>query len=436
MQLPKFIGRLFFAAALLAAFPSAGQVLSAFTPPLSLCADSLVGGSIAVSPGCRVSGFSIMGPGARVVDTATLSFSISAPPRVTGDSVVTYRYRIETSCGTLDTTVPLTLHPSYLIESEVEGCNPISWQGHTYTSNTIVDEGAHTRNSCDSIVRTYLIVHPTTYFAVDTTICDNHTFYLGDQRLTTTGAYNATLSSIYGCDSTVFVDLTVNAHDEYSFSELLCSADSYSLGDNTYTESGTYVETFRNALGCDSIVTLQLTIFKGDLTAHLRATPTLVSLANPVVTLYDCSLLADSRRWTIRGETFTDKVLTYPVPNGVDSIPVQLVIYSAEGCTDTARTVVFIDRSSFFAPNAFTPDQPSNATWHPVGNMIADMKIWIFNRQGLLVAHLDGADAEWDGRSAGGTPCPQGAYVYHLQYHSTFSPNQLHTQTGTILLIR
>lgn len=417
-------------------FPARGQVLSFFNPPFSLCADSVTNRAFVVSRGCGVTGFSIEGLGAYVTDTTTLSFSIFAPRQVSNDTVLSYRYIVETTCGILDTTVLLTLHPSYLIESKVDGCTPFSWQEHTYTSNTIVDEGFHTKKGCDSIIRTYLMVHPTYDLTLDSTICDNHPFLLGNQKLNVTGTYSATLSSVYNCDSSVVVNLTVNAHDEYSFSELLCTEDQYVWNNNTYTESGTYVSILSNALGCDSIGTLRLTIFKGKLQATIRATPSLIPPSNPVVTLYDYSLLSNTRQWAIEGDTFTDKILTYPIPDDVDSLPVQLIVYSVEGCSDTTKTVIFVDRSSFFAPNAFTPDQSSNTTWHPVGNMIADMEIWIFNRQGALVAHLEGVDAEWDGKSLAGSPCPQGAYVYHLQYHSTYSPNQLQKQTGTILLIR
>ena len=110
--------------------------------------------------------------------------------------------------------------------------------------------------------------------------------------------------------------------------------------------------------------------------------------------------------------------------------------YSPEGCADTARTTILIDRSIIFTPNAFTPSESTNNTWQPVFNQLLDLEVWIYTRSGLLVNHLEGTDLRWDGTTADGTACPQGAYVYSLQYHTLLRPQELHTLTGTILLIR
>ena len=67
---------------------------------------------------------------------------------------------------------------------------------------------------------------------------------------------------------------------------------------------------------------------------------------------------------------------------------------------------------------------------------MGELEIWIYSREGLLVTHLEGVDASWDGNSADGTPCRQGSYVYHLRYRTTIRPQQEKTETGTILLIR
>jgi gliding motility-associated-like protein len=112
------------------------------------------------------------------------------------------------------------------------------------------------------------------------------------------------------------------------------------------------------------------------------------------------------------------------------------VAYSPEGCADTARTTILIDRSIIFTPNAFTPSESTNNTWQPVFNQLLDLEVWIYTRSGLLVNHLEGTDLRWDGTSADGVDCPQGAYVYNLQYRTTPRPEKLQSLTGTILLIR
>ena len=71
-----------------------------------------------------------------------------------------------------------------------------------------------------------------------------------------------TLTNAAGCDSIVTLDLTINKSTTGTDVQTAC--DSYSWIDgNTYTESNnTATFTLTNAAGCDSIVTLDLTINK------------------------------------------------------------------------------------------------------------------------------------------------------------------------------
>jgi hypothetical protein len=62
---------------------------------------------------------------------------------------------------------------------------------------------------------------------------------------------------MFGCDSVVFLDLSVLPIVEHEFS---ATGETYTWNETTYTESGDYTQTFLAANGCDSIVTLHLTI--------------------------------------------------------------------------------------------------------------------------------------------------------------------------------
>lgn len=46
----------------------------------------------------------------------------------------------------------------------------------------------------------------------------------------------------------------------YTINDTLCDGLSFSLGNNFYAQSGTYIDSLKTSLGCDSIVTLNLTI--------------------------------------------------------------------------------------------------------------------------------------------------------------------------------
>ena len=67
-----------------------------------------------------------------------------------------------------------------------------------------------------------------------------------------------TLTNAAGCDSIVTLHLTILNTDYTDITEVACN--SYTWIGNTYTESGDYSVTLTNAAGCDSVVTLHLTV--------------------------------------------------------------------------------------------------------------------------------------------------------------------------------
>jgi hypothetical protein len=76
--------------------------------------------------------------------------------------------------------------------------------------------------------------------------------------LQSTQTYTVTGTDANGCTATDGVTVSVN---EPSFSTLTESAlDSYTLNGQTYTQSGTYTQVITNAAGCDSTITLNLTL--------------------------------------------------------------------------------------------------------------------------------------------------------------------------------
>ena len=91
----------------------------------------------------------------------------------------------------------------------------------------------------------------------DVTACDEYEW--NGETLTASGDYTATFTAANGCDSTVTLHLTIFTADYADFAETACG--SYTWNDEVYTESGDYVQTFTNAHGCDSTVTLHLTIY-------------------------------------------------------------------------------------------------------------------------------------------------------------------------------
>lgn len=75
---------------------------------------------------------------------------------------------------------------------------------------------------------------------------------------TVSNEYVVTGTDVNGCLGTDTVDVTVNNPSTSSLTET--ALDSYTLNGQTYTQSGTYTQVIPNATGCDSTITLNLSL--------------------------------------------------------------------------------------------------------------------------------------------------------------------------------
>lgn len=155
-------------------------------------------------------------------------------------------------------TLTLSLFPSYNSEFSVTSCD----DHYIWGNMIIIKSGDYTKNipsikGCDSIVTLHLSL-PTTIYSdpVIAEACDE--YWWNGKRYTETGSYTETLTSLVtGCDSVARLNLNIVDHPTGEFSET--AQEMYTWRDETYYESGDYVQRFPTA-GCDSIVTLHLTI--------------------------------------------------------------------------------------------------------------------------------------------------------------------------------
>lgn len=144
-------------------------------------------------------------------------------------------------------------------------------------------------------------VNPNSTAVVTTTACNSYTSPSG-MILTTTGTYMDTIPNAVGCDSIITINLTVNYSTTSSLTASSC--DQY-VGPSgfVFTTSGVHYDTITNAVGCDSIVQLNLTI---------------IPSTTASVTAFTCdNYTAPSGAIFTASGTFMD---TIPNANGCDSI--------------------------------------------------------------------------------------------------------------------
>ena len=86
--------------------------------------------------------------------------------------------------------------------------------------------------------------------------CTSYT--LNGQTYTQSGTYTQLFTNAQGCDSTLTLNLTVNQPTSSAQTQTACA--SYTLNGQTYTQSGVYTQLVNNVHGCDSTLTLNLTV--------------------------------------------------------------------------------------------------------------------------------------------------------------------------------
>ncbi|MBP5515492.1 MAG: choice-of-anchor L domain-containing protein [Bacteroidales bacterium] len=165
--------------------------------------------------------------------------------------------------------------------------------------------------------------------------------------------------------------------------------------------------------------------------------PRTVSLGKMEAVFTDISLNTTSRRWDLPdGTTRTEKEISYIVPDDVDSINVLLWAYNPYMCFDTTTVTVYVDHTTLWTPNAFTPDESTNNTFLVKMNDVQRYHIMIYDRGGQLVFESYDPEQPWDGKSLNGKNCPQGAYVYIISCHKIAYPYDQIIKRGTVLLLR
>jgi gliding motility-associated-like protein len=166
-----------------------------------------------------------------------------------------------TGCDSI-ISINLTILPAIIVPAtNVSACNSYtaSW-GTTYTTSGTYSDTLTTINGCDSIVSINLTINSLVTGPVqNVSACKSYTAPWG-AIYTQSGTYRDTVLSSTGCDSVNIINLTINPDFVLPVQNVsACSTFTASWG-TIYTTSGIYSNTYVASNGCDSIVSINLTI--------------------------------------------------------------------------------------------------------------------------------------------------------------------------------
>lgn len=319
-------------------------------------------------------------------------------------------------------------------------------------------------NSCDTL-SAVINVRPTTYTTLVDTTCFNQPYNWHGHIFNSAGIYYDTLFDSYRCDSILVLNLDVIPRPDVAVNQDVdCHEATYSLtadlmGLNGYpfSWSSTPHDPLLNGHEHDTVVTVRPTIptlyslyidcfcpFNEIVSlapiewpdAAVKISPQILTYEHPWLDAYDQSRHVMERQWIVN-QVLQDETgghLHYFASVEEDSVEVMLVL-NGSTCPDTLLRIVPISHAAHWAPNIFTPDLESNNLFHVVLNEGVAEELYIYNRNGALVCHIEGANPVWDG-TRDGADCPQGTYVWMLRYHTLHQPDQHIMLAGAITLLR
>jgi gliding motility-associated-like protein len=134
------------------------------------------------------------------------------------------------------------------------------FNGISYTTAGSYSTVVTTPSGCDSIVTLVLGVGANSSTTLNASVCQGVGYLFNGNVLNTAGTYFDTLANAVGCDSLIILNLLVGTTTYGSFNAAICQGQSYAFNGSNLTSAGAYLDTIANSNGCDSVITLNLTI--------------------------------------------------------------------------------------------------------------------------------------------------------------------------------
>ena len=239
---------------------------------------------------------------------------------------------------------------------------------------------------------------------------------------TTNTTYTLNVSAGNGCHMTLTHSIAVHESYQTAISDEICvgkpySRNGFSLGSQSEAGLHTFSRTIPSSLGCDSTITLNLTVQPtpnvnlGSNTQHCFEEDGELTLTVPDG---DC----DSYSWSTG-----DVTQSISVSEG----GTYAVTASKAGCTE--RSVIsIVERCPFYLylPNCITPsdhDGINDVFYLPSTKDIVEFEIFIYNRWGKLIYTSNDPHFHWDGTINGKIDVNE-TYSYRIDLKTKYEPRR------------
>lgn len=220
-------------------------------------------------------------------------------------------------------------------------------------------------------------------------------------------------------------------------SKVLCGNQTYAFAGKVLNTTGRYRDTLQSAIGCDSIIVLDLIV--------LPAQQTEISFQNPPALCLGDSILfqgsgAQYYQWFVNGKLRSLSNPDYLIVNTLSNEIMLVGTSTVTGADVTCRDTVSVSLSAnsccdLYLPTAFSPngDGINDVLTIKTAHHFPSIMFEIFDRWGKLVFSTNQSGIGWDGTFSG-KEAGLGVYYYYLKY--TCDDGKQRIKKGDITLLR
>lgn len=239
----------------------------------------------------------------------------------TSSQVITQSFTANNGCDSTH-TINLTISNAIQLTDVQVACDSLTWlDGITYTTSNntatfIVGGGL----GCDTVYTLDLTINNTLNVTQAVSACDSYTWIDGNTYFASTITPTIALTGSSGCDSIITLNLSILSSTAGTDVVNACGSYTWLDGNTYFASNNTATFTTTNSAGCDSLITLNLTISNGS-------------------TGVDVQTACDSYTW-INGNTYVspNNTATFTIAggaaNGCDSVvTLNLSLSYSEGHT-------------------------------------------------------------------------------------------------------
>ncbi len=171
-------------------------------------------------------------------------------------------YVVKVSYGTeCELSKPFIYKSSELktkIDTSICNASSVQIASKFYSNAGIYFDTLMNQSGCDSILEINVKTYPKYVQTIKVERCENTAFEFDGRTFDSTGVYTFNYSTLNGCDSTVIIDLTLRKKDYNKIAFEICNGDYIKIANKTYDQSGLYLDTLYNVLGCDSVLEISI----------------------------------------------------------------------------------------------------------------------------------------------------------------------------------